>query len=90
MFSENNGFDNEHFIGYNLFATLVVVLLYTCFINRRIGRKLEFEAGSHHWFMREALKEAYKAYGKNETPIGAVMVKDGSIIARDIIKGTYE
>jgi len=43
---------------------------------------LEFEAGSHHWFMREALKEAYKAYGKNETPIGAVMVKDGSIIAR--------
>jgi len=47
---------------------------------------LEFEAGSHHWFMREALKEAYKAYGKNETPIGAVMVKDGSIIARDIIK----
>jgi len=32
------------------------------------------------------LKEAYKAYGKNETPIGAVMVKDGSIIARDIIK----
>jgi len=31
-------------------------------------------------------ERGHKAYGKNETPIGAVMVKDGSIIARDIIK----
>ncbi len=33
-------------------------------------------------FMKEALKEAKKAYEKGETPIGAVIVKDGKIIAR--------
>ncbi len=34
------------------------------------------------FYMEEALKEAYKAYEKKETPIGAVIVKDGEIIAR--------
>lgn len=33
-------------------------------------------------YMKEALKEAYKAYDKGETPIGAIIVKDGTIIAR--------
>ena len=33
-------------------------------------------------YMEEALKEAYKAYNKGETPIGAVIVKDDKIIAR--------
>lgn len=33
-------------------------------------------------FMNEALKEAKKAYLKKEVPIGAVIVKDGKIIAR--------
>ena len=33
-------------------------------------------------FMKEAIKEAKKAYGKLEVPIGAVIVKDGKIIAR--------
>ncbi len=33
-------------------------------------------------FMREALKEAKIAYTKEEIPIGAVIVKDGKIIAR--------
>lgn len=33
-------------------------------------------------FMREALKEAKKAYDKLEVPVGAVIVKDGKIIAR--------
>ncbi|WP_315169623.1 nucleoside deaminase [Metaclostridioides mangenotii] len=33
-------------------------------------------------YMKEALKEAYKAYTKGETPIGAVIVKDKEIIAR--------
>ena len=33
-------------------------------------------------FMREALKEAKKAYDKLEIPVGAVIVKDGKIIAR--------
>lgn len=33
-------------------------------------------------FMKKALNEAKKAYAKNETPIGAVIVKDGKVIAR--------
>ena len=33
-------------------------------------------------FMREALKEAHKAFNKNEVPIGAVIVCDGQVIAR--------
>ena len=33
-------------------------------------------------FMKEALKEAEKALQKEEVPVGAVIVKDGKIIAR--------
>ena len=33
-------------------------------------------------FMKEALKEAKKAYGKLEVPVGAVIVKEGKIIAK--------
>lgn len=33
-------------------------------------------------FMREALKEAEKAYRKGEVPVGAVVVREGRIIAR--------
>ena len=33
-------------------------------------------------FMKSALKEAKKAYEKLEVPVGAVIVKDGKIIAR--------
>lgn len=33
-------------------------------------------------FMKAALKEAKKAYEKLEVPVGAVIVKDGKIIAR--------
>ncbi|MFH1613215.1 MAG: nucleoside deaminase [bacterium] len=33
-------------------------------------------------FMYEALKEAYKAYEKNEVPIGAVVVQENKIIGR--------
>ena len=33
-------------------------------------------------YMNEALKEACKAHGKEEAPIGAVIVGDGNIIAR--------
>ena len=32
--------------------------------------------------MKEALKEAGKAYNKLEVPVGAVIVKDGKVIAR--------
>lgn len=33
-------------------------------------------------FMKEAIKQAKKAYEKQEVPVGAVIVKDGRIIAR--------
>ena len=33
-------------------------------------------------YMREALKEAKKAYEKLEIPVGAIIVKDGKIVAR--------
>lgn len=33
-------------------------------------------------FMKEALKEAKKAYEKEEIPVGAIIVKDNKIIAR--------
>lgn len=33
-------------------------------------------------FMKQALKEAQKAYNKKEVPIGAVIVQNGKIIAR--------
>ena len=34
------------------------------------------------FFMKEALKEAKKAYEKLEVPVGCVIVKDGKVIAR--------
>ena len=34
------------------------------------------------YFMKEALKEAKKAFEKEEVPVGAVIVKNGKIIAR--------
>jgi tRNA(adenine34) deaminase len=34
------------------------------------------------YFMKEALKEALKAYNKNEVPVGAVIVNNNQIIAR--------
>ena len=34
------------------------------------------------YFMKQALKEAKKAYNKMEVPVGAIIVKNGKIIAR--------
>ncbi|HQJ56088.1 MAG TPA: nucleoside deaminase [Caldisericia bacterium] len=34
------------------------------------------------YFMQIALKEAYKAYNKNEIPVGAVIVSNGKIISK--------
>ena len=42
----------------------------------------EFEVGTHEWFMFEAYKEAVCAYKSGESPVGAVIVRDGVIIAR--------
>lgn len=40
------------------------------------------EKNNTEFFMSEALKQAKKAYAIGETPIGAVIVQDGKIIAR--------
>jgi tRNA(adenine34) deaminase len=37
---------------------------------------------SDHYFMGEALRQAVKAYEAQETPVGAVVVQEGRIIAR--------
>jgi tRNA(adenine34) deaminase len=37
---------------------------------------------SDHFFMGEALRQAMRAYEAQETPIGAVVVREGRIIAR--------
>lgn len=37
---------------------------------------------SDHFFMGEALRQAIKAYGIGEVPVGAVVVRQGRIIAR--------
>lgn len=36
----------------------------------------------HHHFMKEALKEAKKAFKAGEVPVGAVLVYQGEIVAR--------
>lgn len=40
------------------------------------------ELASEEYFMKEALRQARKAYAADEVPIGAVIVRDGTIIAR--------
>ena len=37
---------------------------------------------SDHFFMGEALRQAARAYAAEEVPVGAVVVRDGRIIAR--------
>ena len=37
---------------------------------------------THEYYMEQALKEAEKAYKKLEVPVGAIIVKNGKIIAR--------
>lgn len=47
------------------------------------GRKnMGKEKNTDIYFMKEALKQAKKAYELNETPIGCVIVKDNKIISR--------
>ena len=37
---------------------------------------------THEYYMEQALKEAERAYRKLEVPVGAVIIKNGKIIAR--------
>lgn len=46
----------------------------------------EFTQEEKEFFMREALKEAQKSLEKEEIPIGCVIVKDGEIIGRGIMR----
>ena len=50
------------------------------------GKSLEAEKKTdghiHEKFMREAIRQAKKAYALDETPIGCVIVQEGRIIAR--------
>ena len=40
------------------------------------------DLGSDEYFMRQALREAQKAYTRAEVPVGAVIVREGRIIGR--------
>lgn len=40
------------------------------------------EEQNKEYYMKQAIKEAEKAYKKLEVPVGAIIVKDGEIIAR--------
>lgn len=46
------------------------------------AKKIQRYENIHEKLMDKAYGEAVKAYKKNETPVGAVIVKDGKIIAR--------
>jgi tRNA(adenine34) deaminase len=51
----------------------------------KIGIKLQYlsmELYSDAYFMKEALKEAQRAYDRDEVPVGAVIVWNNRIIAR--------
>ncbi len=41
-----------------------------------------FNFNTHEYYMKEALKEAYEAFTKDEVPVGAVIVCNNRIIAR--------
>jgi len=41
-----------------------------------------FDPNTREWYMFEAYREARYAYNKGECPIGAVIVRDGEIVAR--------
>jgi len=53
-----------------------------CKIYSTVRTSLFKEDPMDNKYMKSALKEAWKAYEKGETPVGAIVVKDGRIIAR--------
>ena len=46
------------------------------------GSPVRVEFSSDEYFMREALRQARRALAADEVPIGAIVVRDGAIIAR--------
>jgi tRNA(adenine34) deaminase len=53
-----------------------------CQGHHAIGKGEVMELYTDEYFMREALKEAQKAYDDGEVPVGAVVVSKNKIIAR--------
>lgn len=53
-----------------------------CNFCKRFNQKEVDQFNSNEYFMREALKEARKAFDKREVPIGAVIVCSNQIISR--------
>jgi Cytosine/adenosine deaminases len=51
---------------------------------------IDYSLEEKEFFMKEALKEAQKAFDNGEVPIGAVVVKDNTIIARSFNKRELE
>jgi tRNA(adenine34) deaminase len=49
---------------------------------RFVKKENMIQEKSDDYFMKEALKEAQKAFDQDEIPIGAVIVSEGEIIAR--------
>ena len=52
--------------------------------------KVEIKSNQSEYYMKEALVQAQKAYKKNEVPVGAVIVKNGKIIAKAYNKKEYK
>lgn len=50
--------------------------------SRDMDKPVVIDLQSDHYFMGEALRQAAKAYEAEEVPVGAVVVRDGRIIAR--------
>lgn len=63
------------------FYVIIIADIDRCEIKICAGRKDE-PVEEQEKFMREALKQAKKAYKIGEVPIGCVIVQDGKIIAR--------
>jgi len=47
-----------------------------------VSDDLMIDFQTDNYFMQQALREARKAYEANEVPVGAVIVRDGQVIAR--------
>jgi len=46
------------------------------------NEKISGASGEDFFFMREALREALDAFENDEIPVGAILVKEGSVIGR--------
>src|SRR5947208_11961528 len=51
-------------------------------LNKAMAEEPIIDLQSDHYFMGEALRQAVRAYDAQEVPIGAVVVREGRIIAR--------